>query len=280
MTTSELSYPAGDVVANQALIEAIRNYWNSHIHDLEIATNPVGTEGFFAELDEYRFDKLRYLPQLLASEHHRGKELLEVGCGVGTDLVRFARAGANVTGIDLAETSIDLARKNFAQNRLQSMLQVMNGEAMSFADNSFDVAYAHGVLQYTADAPGMIREIHRVLKPGGQAILMVYNKYSWLNALSHLMKVDLEHEDAPVLRKYSIPEFKHLLQPFRNVRLAPERFPVVSRLHGGLKGALYNQLFVRTFNVLPRALVRPLGWHLMAFAEKQASEQQGNDDSA
>ena len=85
---------------------------------------------------------MRYLPQLLASERYRGKQLLEVGCGVGTDLVRFARAGANVTGIDLAETSIDLARKNFAQNGLQGKLQVMNGEAMSFADNSFDVVYA------------------------------------------------------------------------------------------------------------------------------------------
>ena len=280
MTTSELRYPVSEAPTNQALIDAIRDYWNSHIHDLEIATHPVGTKGFFDELDEYRFDKLRYLPQLLASERYRGKQLLEVGCGVGTDLVRFARAGANVTGIDLAETSIDLARKNFAQNGLQGKLQVMNGEAMSFADNTFDVVYAHGVLQYTADAAGMIREIHRVLKPGGQAILMVYNKYSWLNALSKLMKVDLEHEDAPALRKYSIREFRRLLQPFRQVRLAPERFPVISRLHGGLKGALFNQLFVRAFNVLPRALVRPLGWHLMAFAEKHVAEQQGNHAAA
>ena len=99
---------------------------------------------------------------------------------------------------------------------------------------------------------------------------MVYNRLSWLNALSKVMKVPLEHEDAPVLRKYSMGEFSALLRPFAEVRLVPERFPVKSRLHGGWKGAVFNTCFVGTFNALPRAWVRPLGWHLMAFCRKQA----------
>jgi hypothetical protein len=88
---------------------------------------------------------------------------------------------------------------------------------------------------------------------------------SWLNALSTLMKVGLEHEDAPVLRKYSLGEFRRLLAGFSDVRIVPERFPVKSRLHGGWKGAVYNGLFVGTFNALPRALVSRFGWHLLAF---------------
>jgi ubiquinone/menaquinone biosynthesis C-methylase UbiE len=75
----------------------------------------------------------------------------------------------------------------------------MNGEALDFEDNSFDIVYAHGVLQYTANPTKMAAEIYRVVKTGGQAILMVYNKYSWLNLLSKVMQVSLEHEDAPVL---------------------------------------------------------------------------------
>jgi ubiquinone/menaquinone biosynthesis C-methylase UbiE len=251
-----------------ATITAIAAYWNEHIHDLEIATEPVGSAGFFRELDEYRFDKLRYLPQVVNFPSYRGKTLLEVGCGAGIDLVRFARAGAIVTGVDLAQVSIDLARQNFAQNGLEAELRVMNGEALDFPDNSFDVVYAHGVLQYTADAAQMARELHRVLKPGGEAIVMVYNRYSWLNALSKLMKVDLEHEDAPVLKKYSIGELQEILRPFSQVRIIPERFPVESKLHHGLKGTLYNKVFVKTFNLLPRRLVRPTGWHIMAFAKK------------
>jgi 2-polyprenyl-3-methyl-5-hydroxy-6-metoxy-1,4-benzoquinol methylase len=196
------------------LIADITAYWDSHIHDLAIVTNPVGTPGFFRQLDEYRYDKLNYLPRLVDFDSYRGKTLLEIGCGAGVDLVRFARAGAVVTGVDLSRTAIDLARQNISQNGLDANLQIMNGEALQFADDSFDVVYAHGVLQYTADTGKMVAEIHRVLRPGGEAILMVYNRISWLNLMRKITKVPLEHEDAPVLKKFSIAEFKQLLKPF------------------------------------------------------------------
>jgi SAM-dependent methyltransferase len=251
------------------MIEKIHEYWNHRIHDLEMTDQPVGTKAFFDDLDEYRFDKLHYLPQLVDFASFKGQRLLEVGCGIGTDLVRFARGGARVTGVDLAETAIDLARKNFALNDVApEELRVANGEALPFVDGSFDVVYGHGVIQYTANPAKLIRECHRVLKPGGTAIFMVYNRVSWLNAMSKLMKVALEHEDAPVLRKYSIAEFKELLKPFRETRIVPERFPVKSRLHKGWKAVAFNTIFVGTFNALPRSLVRPLGWHLMAFCRK------------
>ena len=231
--------------------------------------HPVGTKAFFEDLDDYRFDKLHYLPQLVDFSSFRGQRLLEVGCGIGTDLVRFAKGGARVTGVDLAQTAIDLARKNFELNGVTAdELRVANGEALPYADASFDVVYGHGVIQYTANAPQLIREMHRVLKPGGTGIFMVYNRVSWLNAMSKLMKVALEHEDAPVLKKYSIGEFKALLKPFAETRIVPERFPVKSRLHKGWKGIAFNTLFVGAFNALPRSLVRPLGWHLMAFCRK------------
>ena len=99
-------------------------------------------------------------------------------------------------------------------------------------------------------------------------MFQVYNRISWLNALSKVMNVKLEHEDAPCLRKLSIAEFRTLLAAFADVRIVPERFPVRSRLHGGWKGLVYNTCFVGTFNALPRSWVRPLGWHLMAFCRK------------
>jgi ubiquinone/menaquinone biosynthesis C-methylase UbiE len=250
------------------LLTAIRDYWNEHIHDLEVATQPIGSLGFFEELDEYRFDKLWYLPRLVDFCGYRGKRLLEVGCGVGIDLVRFAEGGAEVTGIDLAEVSIGLAKKNFAPRSLSVDLHVMNGEEMPFEDDSFDVVYTHGVLQYTAHASEMVSEIRRVLRSDGEAILMVNNKNSWLNVMSKVMNVGLEFEDAPVFKKYSIGEYKQLLKPFSTYRIVPERFPVKTRLHHVLKATLYNKGFVRLFQLLPKSLVRPLGWHLMAFAEK------------
>lgn len=250
------------------LISQIAIYWDEHIHDLAITTFPVGTPEFFQQLDQYRYDKLNYLPRLVDFGAYRGKKLLEIGCGAGIDLARFARGGAKVTGIDLSKTAIDLACKNFEQSEQNADLRVMNGECMQFADNTFDVVYAHGVLQYTADSAKMIDEIHRVLRPDGEAIMMVYNKHSWLNLMRIVTNVPLEHEDAPVLNKFSVSELKQLLHPFQGYRIIPERFPVKTKLHSGWKAHLFNSVFVRVFNLMPTRWIRPFGWHLMAFAIK------------
>ena len=250
------------------MIDAIRAYWNVRIHDLEIARHPVGSRQFFAELQAYRFEKLDYLPHVVDFTGYKGKRLLEVGCGIGTDLVLFAKHGAAVTGIDLAETAIDLAKANFALNGVCGDLQTMNGEDMQIDDESFDVVYAHGVLQYTDDAERMIRELHRVLRPGGEAILMAYNRYSWLYLLSKLFGTRLEHEDAPAFRTFSIRQLRRTLGAFSRVEIVPERFPVKTRLHHGLKARVYNTLFVGAFNLIPRPIVRPFGWHIMAKAIK------------
>jgi SAM-dependent methyltransferase len=251
-----------------ATIDEVREYWDQHIHDLEITRHPVGSPGFFADLDQYHFEKLHHLPLLVPFDACRGRTVLEVGCGAGVDLVRFARGGAVVTGVDISASAIELARANFQQQGLTVDLRVADGEHLPFPDDSFDFVYAHGVAQYTPSPQALVDECRRVLKPGGQAIFQVYNRVSWLNLLSKVMKVGLEHDDAPVLRTFSIGEFERLVRGFDEVHIVPERFPVTSRLHGGWKGALYNGLFVSAFNAVPRSMVRRFGWHLLAFCRK------------
>jgi len=251
-----------------ATIDEVRAYWDRQVHDAKITSQPVGSPAFFQDLDHYHFEKLHYLLELVDFDGYRGRTVLEVGCGAGVDLARFARGGAIVTGIDLTESAIDLARRNFAQQGLAGCFEVADAERLPFADNAFDLIYAHGVVQYTANPQRLVDECRRVLKPGGEAIFQVYNRWSWLNALSKLMKVSLEHEDAPVIQTFTIGEFRRVLAGFSRVRIVPERFPVRSRLHGGWKGAVFNGLFVGTFNLLPRPLVRRFGWHLMGFCTK------------
>jgi SAM-dependent methyltransferase len=243
----------------------VQVYWNERIHDLEMTRHEPGTKEFFRDLDEYRFDKLRYLPRVVDFDGYRDKRLLEIGCGIGTDLVRFAAGGARVVGVDLSSTALSLARKNAEASGVDMELRLANGEDLPFEDGSFDVVYGHGVLQYTADPKRMVEESKRVLGSGGEAIFMVYNRLSWLNALSKVMKVPLEHEDAPVLEKYSIAEYRDMLGVFSRIEIVPERFPVRSRLHGGWKGFVFNHFFVDPFNFVPRGWVRRFGWHLMAF---------------
>jgi 2-polyprenyl-3-methyl-5-hydroxy-6-metoxy-1,4-benzoquinol methylase len=251
-----------------ATIDEVRTYWERHIHDLEITQHPVGSRGFFEDLDHYHFEKLHHLLRLVDFDGYRGKSVLEVGCGAAVDLARFAKGGAIVTGIDVAYSAIELAKANFAQQGLHGEFSIANAEELPLDDNAYDLVFAHGVVQYTANPQRLVDECRRVLKPGGLAIFQVYNRISWLNALSKMMKVDLEHDDAPVLLKFSIGEFRQLLSEFSNVRIVPERFPVKSRLHGGWKGAIYNGVFVGTFNMLPRPLVERFGWHLLAFCHK------------
>ena len=251
-----------------ALTRRVRTYWNQRIHDLEMTTHAVGTRAFFDDLDDYRFDKLAYLPKVIDFDGFRGRQLLEVGCGIGTDLVRFAKGGARVSGVDLSETAVGLARQNLAVHGQRGSALVADGTELPFAAASHDVVYVHGVLQYAADPRGIVEEALRVLRPGGTAIFMVYNRESWLQALSKLMRVDLEHGDAPVLRLYSIPEFTKLIAGFSETTIVPERFPVKSRLHKGWKALAYNGVFVGVFNAIPRPLVRRFGWHLMAICRK------------
>jgi ubiquinone/menaquinone biosynthesis C-methylase UbiE len=251
-----------------SLNDEIRKYWNERIHDLEISQHAAGSREFFYELGAYRFEKLDYLSDLVNFPTYHDKHVLEVGCGLGIDLLQFAKGGAIVTGIDLSETAIHLAQQYFFQEDQKCSWLIMNGEEMGFNDGIFDVVYAHGVIQYTADPQKMIQEIYRVLKPHGLAILMVYNRYSWLRSMSLLTGVELEHEDAPAFHLFSISQFQKMLSCFDSVEIIPERFPVVTRLHHGFKARLYNDLFVGTFNALPRSWVQASGWHLMAFAQK------------
>src|SRR5437588_5642329 len=146
------------IVLPVATTDEVRAYWDRHIHDLEITRHPVGSRGFFDDLDRYHFEKLHHLLRLVPFDEYRGRRVLEVGCGAGVDLARFAKGGAQVTGVDLAASAIHLARANFDQQGLDGRFQVADGEHLPFADNSFDLVYAHGVVQYTANARQLVRE--------------------------------------------------------------------------------------------------------------------------
>lgn len=250
------------------LLDAVRHFWDNHIHDWKVARSEPGTAAFFEEIEAYRFEKLEYLAKVVDFSGYAGKSLLDVGCGVGNDLSRFARGGAMVSGIDLAPHSIDLAKSNFSQRGLEGDFEVMNGEAMSFPDAHFDVVYCHTVLHFTPDPAKMIREISRVLKPGGEAILMTVNRNSWLNTMKKIANVQIDHLDAPVFYQLSIADYQELLSPFPSVEILPERFPVRTKVHEGLKAKLFNTLFVDVFNMLPRSITRKSGHHLMAFCRK------------
>jgi len=253
-------------------IAAVRTYWESHVDDWKIATHHAGSAEFFRETEDYRFEKLHYLNDHVPIPESENRSVLEIGCGLGNDLSRFAKQGSKVTGVDLTRRSIELCRANFEQRQLDGKFMEMNGEQLEFADNSFDFVYCHTVLQFTPDPQKMVREIQRVLKPGGTALIMALNKNSWLMLMHRLFKVEIDYLDSPVYHLFSKSEFEQLLSGFSSVNIFSERFPVRTKVHKGIKARIYNALFVDFFNLLPDRWTRFSGHHLLAYASKDDQE--------
>ncbi len=134
------------------MIDEIQDYWNHRIHDLEMTDQPVGTKAFFDDLDDYRFDKLHYLPQLVDFSSFRASGCSRWAAASAPIWCGLRKGGARVTGVDLAQTAIDLARKNFELNGVAAEeLRVANGEALAVPGRELRCRLRHGVIQYTAD---------------------------------------------------------------------------------------------------------------------------------
>ncbi len=136
----------------------VREYWDVHIHDLGISSHPPGSPEFFRDLDDYHFEKLHHLLRLVDFAAYGGRRVLDVGCGAGVDLARFVRGGAQGTGVDLARSAVRLARANFSQQQLHGTFVQADGEQLPFAPGTFDVVYAHGVVQYTSNGQALVED--------------------------------------------------------------------------------------------------------------------------
>jgi ubiquinone/menaquinone biosynthesis C-methylase UbiE len=149
-----------------------------------------GSCEFFDQVERHRYvEYAPWMPQLMEFQNFRDARLLEVGCGMGTDLLQFARGGARCVGIDLTPRSIEITRHRFRLYGAEGDFMISDGEHLPFHDASFDVVYSNGVLHHTPDTAGAIREIHRVLRPGGVAKVMLYHR----NSLNYWGEVVLRH---------------------------------------------------------------------------------------
>ena len=257
-------------MTDSTTLEDVRAYWNEFVNDIEITDLPVGSSEFFDALERYRYDKIDYLRDYVGFSRYKGKKVLEIGCGVGIDLLQFARAGADVSAVDLTPNAVQLATANLAREGYQGNLRVGNAESLDFPDGCFDVVYSHGVLHHTVDTEKSIDEVYRVLRTGGEAIVMLYNRYSWFNLAAVLSGTSIEHakKDAPIIRRYSTGECRKMFHRFRDVQIHVDRFPKRTLKFDNLFAKLNNYILVPFFELLPDWIKRPLGWHIMIRATK------------
>jgi SAM-dependent methyltransferase len=244
--------------------EEVREFWNA---------DPCGTryledkEDFDAHararytLEPYIFDFAKF-------PSARGLKVLEIGVGMGADYLEWLKAGAQATGVDLSAASIARARQRCELAGYQPDLRVADAEQLPFADHSFDVVYSYGVMHHSPNTPQCVREACRVLKPGGQARIMVYHHPSMTGAMlwlrygilrgKSLRQSVFDHLESPGTKTYTREQALQLLDGFRDVEMHVVFSPGDLLLHQ--PSARFQSGFYRlVWTLFPRALVRTFG---------------------
>jgi SAM-dependent methyltransferase len=163
-------------------------FWSENQPGFRFTDAPAGSPEFFRDVERHRYELEPHIPEMARFDSWTGRDVLEVGCGVGTDGARFAAAGARYRGIDANEAAAGLARRRFELYGLDGELAVAPATALPFDDDSFDLVYSHGVLHHVEDVERAVDEIRRVLRPGGMVLAMLYHRRS-LNYAVNIMVV-------------------------------------------------------------------------------------------
>lgn len=181
-------------------------------------------------------ERLRYElePEILAFAEFSGAaglRVLEVGVGMGSDYLRWLRAGASATGVDLTHRAVSLARQRSGAEGLEADLRVADAESLPFEDGTFDLVYSWGVLHHTPETARGFHEAQRVLKPGGRLKAMVYHRHSWVALAAWVrfcllrgrpdrgLRHAVSHIESPGTKAFTQGEARTLVEGLEDVRL-------------------------------------------------------------
>ena len=259
-----------------------REQWtNDPAGAIDGRAHEFGTRDFFDEVERHRYEKYApWMSEVMGFSDVAGTRLLEVGCGMGTDLLQFARGGAGVTGVDLTPRSVETSRHHLKLYGQTGDFALTDAETLPFAEESFDVVYSNGVLHHTPDTAGAVREIHRVLRPGGLARVMLYHRRSWNywveimlhrgllrgqffrgqsaeDIMSRYVEVN-EGEGRPLVKVYSRSQARKLFSMFSEVQTQVRQLT---------KGDFYFLGSLVPQSVL-NVLGRRIGWNVIISARK------------
>jgi ubiquinone/menaquinone biosynthesis C-methylase UbiE len=166
---------------NEALKEEVHNFWNKQSCGTQFSDKEKYSKEFFEEIELDRYTKEPEILSFADFKSGKDKKVLEVGVGAATDFLQWAKNGAELYGIDLTPEAVSHAEHRLQLYNLAAKeIRVSDAENLPFQNNFFDIVYSWGVIHHSPDTPKALSEIIRVLKPGGKAKLMVYNRKSVL----------------------------------------------------------------------------------------------------
>ena len=251
-------------------LQSVRRFWEANPVAARSVPYPIGTPEYFAYYDRLReeTESVEFSAALHEYAAFRGKQVLDVGCGNGYVLSRYAQQGARVCGIDLTHTGVTLSRKRFEWMGLPGRFLQGNAEGLPFPDATFDCVCSMGVLHHTPDTARAVDEVFRVLKPGGRLIVMFYHR----DSLQMRLKFPLQRWMAGKPMQESINEVDGVGNPKGDVYSRDELRQLLRRFaqHEIFAGSMPWHAMGPTRMLLPaaarHALERRCGWFLYAKA--------------
>ena len=259
-----------NATAAAADISDVQAYWNRRPCNIRHSTKEVGTKEYFDDVEERKYFVEPHIPGFAQFERWKGKRVLEVGCGLGTDATNFARAGADYHAIELSDVSMALAKKRFEVFGLKGTFVHTRGEdlAQHFEPGYFDLVYSFGVIHHTPSPVEIVRQMRKVIKPDGELKVMVYAKNSWKDAMiEHGFDQPEAQSGCPVAYTYSPEEAQALLEGFKITELRQDHiFPYIVE-----KYVKYEYEPQAWFKAMPegmfRAIEQRFGWHMLLTAK-------------
>jgi SAM-dependent methyltransferase len=260
----------GKVEQSRACKGVVQSFWNE-IPCGSRGISPEDRRAFFRDLELERYELEPYLKPFASFEKGRGRRVLEVGVGAGTDFINWVRNGADATGIDLTEAGVRLARERLDLEGRSARLCQGDAENLPFRSGHFDLVYSYGVVHHSPDTARAIGEIHRVLRPGGTARVMIYHHPSlvglmlWSVHCAGKLKpwksprwAVFQYLESPGTKAYSIGEARELFGAFGEVSIRTQLS------HGDLlqmrPGPRYQRGLYRTlWRLYPRSVLKLVG---------------------
>lgn len=209
----------------------VRDFWERASCGEELYLRAHDPDDYRAHARQ-RYELEPYIPTFADFKAATGLKVLEIGVGLGADHQEFAAAGAHLTGIDLTERAVEHARRRLALFGLSSILSTGDAEHLQFADESFDIVYSWGVIHHSPNTPAAVAEIHRVLREGGTARVMIYHKWSLVGAMlwiryallrlrpwMTLEQVYGRYLESPGTKAYTVDEARRMFAAFSRVQI-------------------------------------------------------------
>ena len=255
-------------------IDSVADYWNSRPCNVRHSQLPFGTREYFDAVEKRKYFIEPHIPEFADFSLWKDKRVLEIGCGIGTDTINFARSGACVTAVDISDKSLDIAKQRAEVYGLASNISFLRGNAEHLADfvevTKYDLVYSFGVIHHTPYPKNVVREIKKFMSDETVLKLMVYAKNSWKRVM---IDAGFDQPEAqygcPIAYTYSEHEVRQLLDGFIVEDIQQRHiFPYVVD-----KYIKYEYELEPWFKVMPKrmfnALEVSLGWHLLINARKQ-----------